>query len=331
MLVSSPGSGLGAPGRSTRIALWIAGTLALTLAFWTMGLAGLLALAGHHHVDIPAALAARLPLLRSQPKLIFAGESRTECGVDPELAADILNEPPGFAVNIAYEAGEPLAYAAAARRFPDTFRHAHVVLSVAPFIFNEGVGQASVYPLDVAARLSVREQLTTFLPLRVGTLIRYIREAFAARLAQDQDVARQGPLLPRGGLGVLDRVGQGRPNLGQHPYYAHWDLFGPKTRLAVEAMCEIASASAHLTVVDPPWFPEDRGNDAEWNRYEGELMSVLRDAGRRCGFDVLRIETVPMLEAADFADEMHVNPRGIPVYTRYLVARLGLTHRQAKQ
>lgn len=318
--------------RAARLALWIAGTLALTLVFWIGGLAGLLAIANYDHVDIPVALATRLPLLRSEPKLIFAGESRTGCGVDPELAAAILNQPPGYAVNIAYEAGEPLAYAGAARLFPEVFRHADVVLSIAPFIFNEGVGQASVYPVDVAAHLGVRQQLATFLPLRVGTLIRYIRESFTARLAQQQDVARQGPVLPHGGLGVLDRVGQGRPNLGQHPYYAHWNLSGPKTRFAIEAMCEIARASAHLTVVDLPWFPEDRTGDADWNRYENEMVSVLREAGTRCGFDVLRIETVPLLEAAGFADEMHVNPRGVPIFTRYLLSQLALTQpRQAKQ
>jgi hypothetical protein len=317
-------SGLAIAGLPTRVAGWIATTAALTLVLWIVGLAGLLTLAGHDHVDIPPSLAAKLPLLKSNPRLIFGGESRTEFGVDPVLAGDILAEPNGYAVNIAYDAGEPLAYAAAAKLFPEVFRHAHVVLSIAPFTFNEGVGQASVYPLDVLARLSVSEQLATFLPLRIGTLVRYIREAFASRLAQQQQLAFDGPIPPRGGLGILDRVGEGRPNLGEHPYYAHWDLSGPKTRFAVEAFCQIAGASARLTVVDPPWFPEDRSQDADWNRYESELVSVLRTAGQRCGFDVLHIVTVPSLTGADFADEMHLNPRGVPIYTRYLLSQLGL-------
>ena len=46
---------------------------------------------------------------------------------------------------------------------------------------------AAVYPQDVAARLGVAEQMASFLPLRVGTLIRFIREAFVARLAADRD------------------------------------------------------------------------------------------------------------------------------------------------
>jgi len=48
----------------------------------------------------------------------------------------------------------------------------------------------------------------------------------------------------------------------------------------------------------------------------------VADAGRRCRFDVLNIQTVPGLEQSNYADEMHTNASGIPVYTRYLVAQL---------
>jgi hypothetical protein len=37
---------------------------------------------------------------------------------------------------------------------------------------------------------------------------------------------------------------------------------------------------------------------------------------------VLNIQAVPGLEQPNFADEMHVNASGIPIYTRYLVAQL---------
>ena len=178
-------------------ARWIAGALALTAVVWLAALAGLLALANRVHDDVPVLLAIKLPLLQSKPELIFAGESRTVYQVDPGLAAQLIGKPPGAAVNIAYDAGEPLALVAAMRREPDRFANAHVVVSVAPFLFNEGVRSAAVYPQDVAARLGCREQMRSFLPLRVGTLIRFIREAFDARLAADQHVAERGNRRPR--------------------------------------------------------------------------------------------------------------------------------------
>ena len=167
----------------TASARWIVAALALTALTWLVVLAGLLAIANRVHDDVPVMLAIKLPLLSSHPELIFAGESRTEYQVDPELAAQLIGKPQGSVVNIAYDAGEPLAVLAAMRREPNRFRKAHVVVSVVPFLFNEGVRSAAVYPLDVAARLGVAEQMLSFLPLRVGTLIRYIREAFASRLA----------------------------------------------------------------------------------------------------------------------------------------------------
>src|SRR4051794_35995172 len=206
-------------------ARWIAAALALTLLVWLVVLAALLSVANRVHDDVPSLLAAKLPLLQSNPELIFAGESRTVYQVDAALAAELLGRPPGAAVNIAYDAGEPLALLGAMRREPERFEQAQVVVSVAPFLFNEGVRSAAVYPADVAARLSVPAQMVAFLPLRVGTLIRYIREAFYARLAADRHVD-QGPPPANYGLTVIARSqpdSQWATEIGSHPHYANWD------------------------------------------------------------------------------------------------------------
>src|SRR3954471_24968364 len=213
-------------------ARWIAGALALTLVAWLAALAALLAVANRVHDDVPSLLATKLPLLQSHPELIFGGESRTVYQVDAGLAAQLLGKPPGAAVNIAYDAGEPLALLAVMQRAPERFRDAEVVVSVAPFLFNEGVRSAAVYPQDVIARFSVAAQLTSFLPLRVGTLIRYIREAFNARLSADQHVEAGAP-PPNFGLTVIprnQRDDQWATEIGSHPHYAGWDLSGPKAR-----------------------------------------------------------------------------------------------------
>src|SRR5882757_9043157 len=150
--ISHRGSLLHVQAASAR---WIAAALVLTSVVWLAVLAGLLAIANRVHDDVPYLLAVKLPLLQSSPELIFAGESRTLYQIDPALAAQLIGKPPGSAVNIAYDAGEPLALEAAMRRQPDRFQNAHVVVSVAPFLFKEGVRSAAVYPQDVAARLGV--------------------------------------------------------------------------------------------------------------------------------------------------------------------------------
>jgi hypothetical protein len=307
-------------------ARWIAGALALTALVWLAALAGLLALADRVHDDVPVLLAVKLPLLASRPELIFAGESRTVYQVDPDLAAQLIGKPKGAAVNIAYDAGEPLALLAAMRRAPDRFQKAQVVVSVAPFLFNEGVRSAAVYPLDVAARLGVADQMRSFLPLRVGTLIRFIREAFAARLAADQRVADLAPPPAVHGLKIIDRTqpdDRWPDEIGSNAHYAGWDLSGPKARFEIGALCDMVALTRKLTVVVPPWAPRyDRASDPSWRDKDDQYAALVAEAGRRCGFDVLNIQSVPGLAQANYADEMHVNASGIPIYTRYLVSRL---------
>jgi hypothetical protein len=306
-------------------ARWIAGALALTLFAWLAALAGLLAIANRVHDDVPQLLAIKLPLLQSKPELIFGGESRTVYQVDAGLAAQLIGRPAGAAVNIAYDAGEPLALLAAMRREPERFRNADVVVSVAPFLFNEGVKSAAVYPQDVAARLGVFQQMISFLPLRVGTLIRFIREAFNARLAADQHVA-DGAQPAGFGLTVIprnQRDDQWAAEIGSHPHYANWNISGPKARFEIAALCDMVALSKKLTVVVPPWAPRyDRATDPSWRAKEDQIVALVSDAGRRCGFDVLNIPQVPGMEQANYADEMHVNASGVPIYTRYLVSRL---------
>ena len=306
-------------------ARWIAAALALTLLAWLAVLAALLAVANRVHDDVPTLLAIKLPLLQSHPELIFAGESRTVYQVDAGLAAQLLGKPPGSAVNIAYDAGEPLALLAAMRRAPERFKNAEVVVSIAPFLFNEGVRSAAVYPQDVAARLSVATQMVSFLPLRVGTLIRYIREAFFARLAADQHID-QGPQPANFGLTVIPRNqadDQWAAGLENHPHYAGWDLSGPKARFETAALCDMVALTKKLVVVVPPWAPRyDRARETSWRDKEEQLVALLGEAGRRCGFEVLNIPSVPGLGQGNYADEMHVNASGVPIYTRWLVSRL---------
>ena len=65
-----------------------------------------------------------------------------------------------------------------------------------------------------------------------------------------------------------------------------------------------------------------RASDPAWREKDDQYAALVADAGRRCGFDVLNIQEVPGLEQGNYADEMHVNASGVPIYTRYLVSRL---------
>jgi hypothetical protein len=304
---------------------WIVAAFAMTAAVWFAGLAGLLAVSNRVHNDVPMALAIKLPLLKLRPELIFAGDSRTHYQVDPSLAAELMGKPQGAAINIAYEAGEPLAVRAAIDLAPDRFGDAHVVINLTPPILNDGLRTAGSNPQDVTARMSVADQIATFLPLRLGTLIRFIREAFSSRLAAEQHVVEFGQ--PPADLGLVRLTTN--PNykwpsdISSHAFYAGWDLSGPKVKYEIGALCDIVKRVRKLTVVSPPWAPRyDRAADPAWGRMDSEQVAVIDAAGRRCGFDVVNIPSVPGLTQAHFSDESHLNASGIPIYTRYLMTQL---------
>jgi hypothetical protein len=320
--IFSPRLVLGVQADSAR---WIAGTLALTIAVWLAAFAGLLAISNRVHDDVPAYLAAKLPLLQLRPELIFAGDSRTYYEVDPGLAAQSMGKPPGAAVNIAYEAGEPLAVLAAIHRQPARFEKARLVINLTPPILNDGVRTAGSNPQDVTARLGVPAQIATFLPLRIGTLIRFVREAFRSRLAADQHIADTGPLPADFGLIKLKSSPDYRwpDNISTHAFYAGWSLSGPKSRYEIEALCETVKLVRRLSVVFPPWAVRyDRNADPAWRDMEKESVALIENAGRRCGFDVLDIQSVPGLTQENFFDESHINETGVPIYTRYLMTQL---------
>jgi hypothetical protein len=325
MMQGVPGS-VRSPPVQVLSARWIAGLLALTAVAWLVALAGLLAVANRVHNDIPVELAVKLPLLASHPDLIFGGDSRTLYQVDPRLAARLLGKPEGAAVNIAYDAGEPLALLAVMRREAEPFRKAHVVVSVSPFLFNDGIRQAVFNPQDVVARLGVFEQMTTYLPLRVSTLIRFIREAFASRLESQRPSSRPVQSLAASGLFFLDGS---QPEsrlpaaISSHPHYANWNLGGPKARLEIGGLCDMVKLARKVSVVIPPWAPRyDRAQDAAWREKDEQYVALVTDAGRRCGFDVVNIASVPGIAQSNYADEMHVNTSGVPIYTRYLMSQL---------
>jgi hypothetical protein len=209
---------------------------------------------------------------------------------------------------------------------PDAFRNAHVVLSVAPFNFNDGTRQAYTYPLSVAARASVGELMWDFLPLRIGTLIRFIRESFASRLALSQntyDTAAE----PRN-FGFTPITGQKPPSrwigrVSDHQHYQGFDLAGRRTSATLAGLCDLTKAVRRLTVVIPPWAGKyPRAEDRAWDSHETQIAGLIRETAARCGFDMIDAQSVPGLGLAQFYDEMHVNIEGVPIYTAFIVNQL---------
>ena len=243
-------------------------------------------------------LAVKLPLLASHPELIFGGESRTAYQVDPALAAQLIGKPPGLRSILPMMPGSRWRclrrYAASAI----LFQKAHVVVSVAPFLFNEGVRSAAVYPQDVLPRIGVFEQMVSFLPLRVGTLIRFIREAFAARLAAGQHMADLAPPAGRARACRSSTLPAGQPLAGRHRLaraLCRVEYCRPQGAFRDRRAVRDGEAGRKVTVVIPPWAPRyDRARDPEWLKKDDQYAALVTRCRPR-----LRLRRI----------EYHVGPR----------------------
>jgi hypothetical protein len=304
-----------------RCARWTASMLTCVAIMWSAVFLGLLVAAKAVHQDIGIHLPEKLGLLALRPGLIFAGDSRTEYQVDAQLAARLMGRAPGYAVNIAVAAGDPVSLLAALRQHADAVRGADLVVNVSPYHLNDGDRRELHYPMTAVARLTLGEQVRTFLPLHLRTLIRFIIEGFTPL-----PPARPAAAFSRYGsqhlIGSLpaDRL---RGRAGDDPVYAGWNLSGPKSTHMRAALCAMPPLVKRLVVVLPPWSAiYDKRPDEAWRRMDAELVALLSQTGRQCGFEVLHAK-VPGLKPEHFRDALHINVDGVPIYTRYLLDELG--------
>lgn len=322
---------------------WVVATCALAAATSSVLFIGLLMAAAQVFDDISPQLGQKLGLLAHDPKVVFAGDSRTQEQVDPVLVAKLLGKPLGYAINIGVPGEDPLSILAAVRQHLDQFRDIDLIVNLSPYNINDGIKKQFFFPSTLIARLGVLGQIATFLPSHVDTLVWFIQDAFLG------STQRRG-LLPLN-AGVASRLGfdpvpgqiavehstssadprRYRDFLGsevgpfeRHPYYRDWQPSGVKTPSVRTALCDLRPLVKRLVVVLPPWAPlAPMHESAAWRRRNVEFEDIVAAMASECHFRLLPITKVDALAIEHFSDETHVNEAGAEIYTSYLVEQLG--------
>jgi len=333
--------------RSTAGAVrWIAATMAMTAVLCVMVFVGLLMVASRLNVDIGPRLAPKLELLDLNPQLIFAGDSRTAFQVDPVLAAEQIGQPSGYAINLAVMGTDPIEFLAVARERPEKFRDADLVLNVSPFQINDGLMREYAISAGTIARLGLLDQIRMFLPRQIASLVWFVQQTFLGFAYHQQAPALDGATRSRLGYELMggritvidsDKSGTGggaaryidflhseiEPYEG-HPYYRDWQPTGFRSGLLRQSLCELRPLVRRLVVVSPPWAPiPDLIASAAWHDLDSQYLAILARMAADCHFELVAIPSVPGLEIEHFFDETHINDVGTPIYTSYLLQRLG--------
>lgn len=330
-----------------RALAWSSTMYALTALLLCLIFVGFCLAADRIHDDIGLRLGAKLALLELHPGLIFAGDSRTAQQVDPALAASVMGQRLGYAINIGVIGNDPLAVLAAVRERPGDFRHADLVLNLSPYHINDGSKKEFFFSTNAIARMDLMQKLQTFLLDRPQTLLWFIRASFEEFAWRRQHAAAPAPIPARLGLEdpstaahiVREPGNTGAPDLPfrytdflnteigvyeGYSYYRAWRPDGFKAGLVEAALCELRPLVRRLVIVAPPWAPILQFTKRPaWRALEGQFHDVISAMARQCGFEFLNISEVPGLGFEDFLDEAHISRSGMPAYTEYLMDRLG--------
>jgi hypothetical protein len=322
---------------------WALATCALTAAISSILFACLLLAAVRIHDDIGLQMGSKLQLLEHNPQMVFAGDSRTQEQVDPVLVAKLLGKPFGYAINIGAPGEDPIAIFAAVNRHVEQFRNVDLIVNLSPYNINDGIKRDFFFPSTVIARLGLLQQMRTFLPSHIDTLVWFIQDAFldasyqhgfprlrselasrlgfeplAGQIVVEQPTSPGAPQRYRDFLGSLVGPFEG------HPYYRDWQPSGVKAQSVRTALCALRPLVKRLFVVLPPWAPiKPMVQSTAWRDRDVEFERIVAAIAKECDFDFLPIGTIDNLSVEHFSDETHVNPVGAAIYTSYLLERLG--------
>ena len=267
----------------------------------------------------------------ARPRLLFAGDSRAECTIDPIALAKAMNLEDGVVVNIAVQAGNSSMAVAAIREFGDRFSpNPIVVVSISPHNvssqseLNENYNAEFFWSIGLVARfreLSVKDAIrSTFAPER----------RWWARL--DRHFHKHEPDAPFNSAGyrALDGPPEEQPGDGYPETIARlnrWQCFTvgdesstPWRRLRAD-LKELRDFGAQVVVFDAPDHPgflARLSGTPEGENY-AQFRVTLASLCRKLDIPLLRYSAADLGDADPdglFWDGVHVNHIGAELLSK---------------
>ncbi|MEP4380483.1 MAG: hypothetical protein ABJ215_16180 [Alphaproteobacteria bacterium] len=316
--------------RLTIFQRWVALYVLLPLVAFLPVMVLLLSILGDAFFDPNAG--KRSGRLAHNPELIFAGDSRSERGFDPATAEKILGWPVGKASNIGVGAGDPPEVLQTVLAYPDHFADATVIISMSPFMLNNGLKQGGYYTYAMMAETNPVRLLIEFLPDNPSMLFDYVADQIRLQAAgrprphKLRDLSGE-PITEDRYKAVERKFNRAVPRLDGR-WYTNWRIDGPRKDVVEQSLAELRDRVGRLIVVHGPYaatyMESAKSSDAPDARAIREFDDTMAAIAARVGVTYKSYAFDDTWTDEDFYDASHLNHLGSKRFTAHVVKELVL-------
>ncbi len=269
-------------------------------------------------------------LLKKNPKIIFAGDSRAERQLNPLVAGKLLHLDKDDVVNIAVTAGDPLMIENLIDKYPQVFNNATMILCISANQINDGAKGRKYFSTAMISKLNIFEQIYMLLPFNFRTWKNYYRSALYQIFKIEKDGCNNefeetnGFYPVSGEIDIQDfakNADSTRNNKTNHPWYIDYNSSGEKIRLLRESLQSIAPRVGELIIFTGPFDPSYLNSirNSPLYEYEMDFETKLAAMCRELHITFKRFAEHPLLQDKDFYDSAHLNAAGADLFTEIII------------
>lgn len=262
-----------------------------------------------------------------EPNLIFAGDSRAERQLIPEIASDLLNINTNKIVNIAVSSGDALMIEYLMGKYPDKFKNATLIISISQNQLNDNAKKPGYFSFNMISELSFIEQITIFLPNNTETLLKYYRSNIFQYLKNLLNInnSYSKDFKETNGFNGIDKKFDysiySIRDIKINPWYENYKNKFIKINLLKKSLENIKKSVKTLYVYTGPISPKhlEVSNNTNYFNIEMEMQFSLENLCKELNINYKSYTFDKRFTNEDFYDSTHLNIHGAKKFTEILL------------
>lgn len=259
-------------------------------------------------------------LLKYNFEIVFAGDSRSQRGLNPQIASKLLNINSEKIINLSVDGGDPTMLEHLIKRNKNLFKDKIVILSISANHLNDGVKEIGRFTNSMISNLTYEKKIELFLPKNKDVLINFYLEGIKniIPIYKKKFVETNGfhPIFT-----LYDFNKEKHGNLELHPWYKNYNFNGYKYEIIKKSLNNIKQNVKKLYLFVAPYAPtyvsSFSKNDAMIeNKFKMAISNLSNDINiKYIYYDDRKLN----LKDEDFSDNTHLNNNGALKFTKIVI------------